>query len=135
MFFAYLVLRPALSSLDGEARSAVWQGVLRRFLLWVAAAIVVLFATGYAMIFVGWGGFGEAGLHIHLMHALALVMLAVFLALVHGPWGRFRRARAAEDAGAAAAALAGIRRLVATNLLLGLLTAAIGASGSWWTAP
>jgi len=134
MFFAYVVLRPALAAAAPEPRLATWHGVLRRFLLWVAAAIVTLFATGYVMIFAGWGGFAEVGPHVHLMHGLAVVMLAIFAALVHGPWRRFRRARAAGDASAAAAALGGIRRLVAINLALGLVTAVLGPSGRWWGA-
>jgi len=134
MFFAYLVLRPALAEQTAEVRLATWHGVFRRFFRWVAAALVALFATGYLMVFAGWGGFGEVGLHVHVMHGLALVMLAVFVALVHGPWGRFRRARQAGDAAGAAAALGGIRRLVALNLTLGLVTAVLGASGRWWGA-
>ena len=132
MFFAYLVLRPALAELAAEARLATWHGVFRRFFRWVTAALVVLFATGYLMIFRGWGGFGDVGLHVHLMHGLAVVMLAIFMALVHGPWARFRRARAAGDGAAAASALGGIRRLVAVNLALGLVTVVLGASGRWW---
>jgi len=134
MFFAYLVLRPALAELAAEVRLATWHGVFRRFFRWVAAALVALFATGYLMVFAGWGGFGDVGLHVHVMHGLAIVMLVIFVALVHGPWGRFRRAREAGDAGAAAAALGGIRRLVAVNLTLGLVTAVLGASGRWWGA-
>ena len=132
MFFAYLVLRPALAELAAESRLATWHGVFRRFFRWVALALVVLFATGYVMVFGGWGGFGEVGLHVHLMHALALVMLVIFAVIIAGPWARFRRARGANDAGAAAAALGGIRRLVAINLALGLATVVLGASGRWW---
>jgi len=135
MFFAYLVLRPALADATPAVRLATWHGVFHRFFRWVAAAVLVLFATGYAMVFGGWGGFGAVGVHVHLMHATALVMLAVFVALIHGPWGRFRRARAGGDDAAAAAALGGIRRLVAVNLTLGLVTAVLGAAGRWWPAP
>jgi uncharacterized membrane protein len=134
MFFAYVVLRPALAEFTAEVRLATWHGVFRRFFRWVTAALVALFATGYLLLFGGWGGFGDVGLHVHLMHGLALVMLAIFVALLHGPWARFRRARAASDAGAAAAALGRIRRLVALNLTLGLVTAVLGASGRWWGA-
>jgi uncharacterized membrane protein len=132
MFFAYVLLRPVLAERDGAERLAVWHGVFRRFFVWVAGAIVVLFATGYLLIFQGFGGFGGAGVHIHVMHLLGLVMALLFVWLIHGPWKRFRLARAASDPAAAATALGGIRRIVAANLALGLVTAAIGASGSWW---
>jgi uncharacterized membrane protein len=134
MFFAYLVLRPALAELGPSARLGVWRAVFSSFFRWVGASIVVLFATGYVMVFAGWGGFGDVGLHVHLMHGLALVMLAIFGALVHGPWRRLRTARAAGDDAAAGAALGGIRRLVAVNLALGLVTVVLGASGRWWGA-
>lgn len=135
MFFAYLVLRPALADLDPSSRLGVWRAVFKSFFRWVGTAILVLFATGYVMVFVGWGGFAEVGLHVHLMHGLALVMLAVFVALLHGPWRRFRAAKEAGDDAGAGAALGGIRRLVALNLTLGLVTVVLGASGRWWIAP
>ncbi len=135
MFFAYLVLRPALADVTAELRLGVWQGVFRRFFVWVALSIVTLFVTGYVMVFAGWGGFGGVGLHVHLMHGLALAMVVVFVMLVLGPWRRLRTARAAGEIAAAAAALGRIRRLVAINLSLGLVTAVLGASGRWWGAP
>ncbi len=132
MFFAYVLLRPVLASRDGAERLAVWHGVLKRFFAWVAGAVVVILATGYLLLFWGHGGFAGAGVHIHVMHLAGLVMALLFAALIHGPWKRFKQARAAEDATAAATALGGIRRIVAVNLALGLATAAIGASGDWW---
>ncbi len=134
MFFAYLVLRPALAAAAPQHRPATWHAVLRRFLRRVAAAIAALFVTGYVMIFAGRGGFAEVGLHVHLMHGLAVVMLTIFAALVHGPRGRFRRGRAAGAASAAARALGGIRRLVTINPAFGLVTAVLAAAGRWWGA-
>jgi uncharacterized membrane protein len=60
------------------------------------------------------------------------LMIALFLHLYFAPWRRLRRALAAGDYKAATVQLTQIRRIVATNLALGLITTAIGASGRYW---
>lgn len=132
MFFAYVVLRPSVGALATADRLALWERVLGRFFSWVIAAIAVLLLTGYAMLFWGFGGFASAGVHIHVMHLLGLIMVLLFFHLYFAPWRRFRRALAAGDQAAAGGQLGQIRRIVATNLALGLVTAAIGASGRYW---
>lgn len=132
MFFAYVVLRPSVGALAAADRLALWERVLGRFFSWVIAAIAVLLLTGYAMLFWGFGGFASAGVHIHVMHLLGLIMVLLFFHLYFAPWRRFRRALAAGDQAAAGGQLGQIRRIVATNLALGLVTAAIGASGRYW---
>jgi uncharacterized membrane protein len=59
-------------------------------------------------------------------------MMMLFLHLFFAPWKRFRRAIAAGDLAAAGKNLEQIRILVATNLILGLLTVIVGASGRYW---
>jgi uncharacterized membrane protein len=66
------------------------------------------------------------------MQAIGLLMIALFLHLYFAPWRRLRRALEAGEDPMAAAELAQIRRIVAINLTLGLITAAIGASGRYW---
>jgi uncharacterized membrane protein len=132
MFFAYLVLRRAVGTLDPRLRLELWRQVFRRFFPWVWLSIVALLASGYAMIFLALGGFAGAGMHVHVMQATGLVMMALFLHLYFAPWPRLRRALDAGDDQAATAQLTQIRRIVATNLALGLITIAIGASGRYW---
>jgi uncharacterized membrane protein len=129
MFFAYVVLRPAAGPLDPPVRLALWRRVLCGFFPWVWASLAVLLASGYAMLFLHFGGFARAGLHIHVMQATGILMMLLFAHLFFVPWRRFSRA---IDAGAlqdAAAALVQIRLIVAINLALGLVTVAVGASG------
>jgi uncharacterized membrane protein len=133
MFFAYVVLRQALGTIDPHARLDLWGQVLGRFFPWVWASIVALLASGYGMIFFGLGGFAEAGVHVHVMHAAGLLMMALFLHLYFAPWRRLKRALAQSDHGTAARQLTQIRWIVATNLVLGLITVAIGASGRYWS--
>ena len=92
----------------------------------------MLLLSGYALVFGVFGGFAAAGLHVHLMQALGIVMILLFLHLYFAPWKRFRAALAAGDNAAAAGQLNQIRILVTVNLVLGLITAAIGASGRYW---
>ena len=132
MFFALIVLRPASGALEPAARLALWRGVFERFFPWVFAAIALLLLSGFAMIFWVFGGFAGIGLHINLMMLIGIIMILIFLHLYFAPWKRFRVALAAGDNPAAAVQLNQIRILVTVNLILGLITAAIGSSGRYW---
>jgi uncharacterized membrane protein YfcA len=65
------------------------------------------------------------------MMTLGIVMAAIFLYVYFAPWRDFRRALAAADAARIQASLREIRWLVAINLILGLATGVIGASGPY----
>ena len=132
MFFALIVLRPASGPLDPGLRLHLWLRVFERFFPWIFAAVGLLLLSGYAMVFGVFGGFAAVGLHVHLMQALGIVMILLFLHLYFAPWKRFRGALAAGDNAAAAGQLNQIRIIVTVNLVLGLITAAIGASGRYW---
>jgi uncharacterized membrane protein len=128
MFFALLVLRPASGPLDPPARLALWRRVFAGFFPWVFAAVVLLLVTGFTLFL---GGYA-VGPHVHLMMGIGILMMLIFLHLYFAPWKRFRVALDAGDNAAAAAQLNQIRILVTINLILGLLTAAIGSSGRYW---
>jgi uncharacterized membrane protein len=132
MFFAYMCLRPAAGPLETRLRLALWQRVFGRFFPYVWASIAVLLTSGYAMLFLRFGGFAGAGLHIHVMQATGILMMLLFLHLYFAPWRRFSRAVATGNFDSAAVSLNQIRRIVAINLVLGLITIAAGASGRFW---
>jgi len=132
MFFAYMVLRPSAGPLEPEARLNLWHRVFRRFFPWVWASIAVLLASGYGMIFLYFGGFAGAGLYIHVMQGTGIVMILLFLHLFFVPWPRFSTAVESRHLPEAAKQLGQIRRVVAANLILGLLTIVVGASGRFW---
>lgn len=132
MFFAYVILRPSLQELEPPVRLGLWQGVFKRFFPWVWMSFLGLLASGYFMIFYGFGGFAGAGLHIHIMHLTGLIMIALFVFLYYVPWSAYRQLIDKKDYAAAAGRLATIRKIVGANLALGLLTVAIGASGRYW---
>ena len=72
MFFALVALRPATAPLDPAARLELWSRVLRRFFAWVFAAIVLLLASGYGMIFGVYAGFAGIGLHVNIMQGIGM---------------------------------------------------------------
>jgi uncharacterized membrane protein len=128
MFFALMILRPASGPLDPPLRLALWLRVFSGFFPWVFAAIVLLLISGFTLML---GGYA-VGPHVHLMMAIGILMMLIFLHLFFAPWKRFRVALAAGDNPAAAAQLNQIRILVTINLILGLITVAIGSSGRYW---
>jgi uncharacterized membrane protein len=132
MFFAYMVLRPSAGPLETEARLLLWHRVFSRFFPWVWASIVLLFATGYGMMFRYFGGFAGASLYVQIMQGIGILMMLLFLHLFFVPWRRFGDAVQRNDAPEAGRHLGQIRRVVAANLVLGLLTIIVGASGRFW---
>ncbi|KAF0117321.1 MAG: integral membrane protein [Rhodospirillaceae bacterium] len=129
MFFAHMVLRPAVIPLPPEERLALWGRVFRRFFFWVWLAIALLLVTGYALVFILFGSMAGAGLFIHLMNGIGLVMMGLYGVLFFGPYCGFRRALAAGDWSTAARQQGHIRRIVTINMLLGLLTVILATGG------
>ena len=132
MFFAYMVLRPSVGDYAPEQRLILWNRVLQRFFPWVWLAAIVLPVTGYAEIFVDFGGFANAGLYVHIMQGIGLVMIVLFLYLFAVPFQNLKETVADEDWPGAGKSLAVIRHIVGVNLILGLINVAIGASGRFW---
>lgn len=132
MFFAHQVLRPAAAMLEAGPRLELWSNVLGRFFAWVIAAIILLLASGYALVFGIYGGFHSIALYIQIMQGLGILMMLLFLHLYFAPWRRFRMAVARKDWAAGGRQLAQIRTIVTINLVLGLIVVAIGGSGRFW---
>lgn len=132
MFFAYLVLRPSLGHLEGPERLKIWAGVFPKFFSWVWVSALTLLITGYWQIFFDFGGVIGLALHIKLMMGFGILMIFIFFYLFFGPYEQFKKAIADQDWPQAAERLNSIRKIVLINLKLGIITAAIGASGRLW---
>ena len=128
MFFAYLVLRPALGPFDPPMRLSLWRRVFVRFFFWVWIAIILLLLTGYTMFL----RYGVTGIHVHMMQASGVLMIVLFLHLFFAPWKRYRTAIDVQDFATAGRQLDQIRMIVVLNLVLGILTVIIGGSGRYW---
>lgn len=118
MFFAYVVLRPSLTAIEAPQRMLLHTQVFRRFFLVIWHAMPLILLSGFAMLYLR-GGMANLPWQIHAMLALGLVMAAMFLAIVFGPYRQFRRT---TDRNRMARGIDSIRKLIGVNLILGLIT-------------
>lgn len=131
MFFAHLILRPAVLDLGLAERLDLMRRVFGRFFPWVLGCIATLLVTGYGVLLVGYrGGLGGGGGHVDIMQMTGLVMMVLFVQLFFGPWQGFRRALAEGNLEKAVGYQTRIRHIVIVNLVLGLVTVFIGTVGS-----
>ena len=129
MFVMHFAVRPAAAGLlPPPQRLPLLATVLGRFFFWVSIAIAAILASGIGLI-LGGGGFGNAHVSVHVMFVIGLVMMAIYLHIRLAPFQRLQRAVAAADWPTAARNLDTIRRLVLTNLVLGVATTAVATIG------
>ena len=126
MFLAYVAVRPAAAeTLEPPQRLRLWHGIFSRFFPWVWAAVILILGTGFAMM----GQLARVPAYVIAMTVIGVVMSTIFLHIYFAPFGRLKRAVAAEDWKTGAAALNQIRVLVGINLALGLINVAVAVLG------
>jgi len=131
MFFAYLCLRPvAATQLELSQRLPLWSETFQLFFVWVWVAVILLIVTGHSMI-AQLGGMASVGLHVHLMLASGYLMIGLFMHVFFVPYKRLKRTTAEHNWPEASRHLNQIRRIVAINLILGILIIAIAAAGRY----
>ncbi len=134
MFFAYMVLRPAaVDVLQPPERLRLWDNVFHRFFKWVWGAVGTILVTGLYMIY-QYGGMGHAPRFVHVMLALGLMVVGIYSFIFFVHYVRLNLHVSKERWKEAGETLAKIRKLVALNLSLGLVTvtvAAIGVAGGF----
>jgi uncharacterized membrane protein len=128
MSFAYFCLRPAAARLlQPPERLGLWAATFGSFFRMVAFAVLVILASGFAML--AETGFGVAPRGWYFMLSFGLVMAFVF-AYVYGVlYRRFAAHCMAATWPAAAEVLNAIRRLVAVNLVLSICAVASAVAG------
>ncbi|RKZ48179.1 MAG: hypothetical protein DRQ58_05060 [Gammaproteobacteria bacterium] len=132
MFFAYMALRPVAGNLlEPPVRLTLWVAVFKRFFVWVWIAIVTLLVSGLWMIFAELGGMANIGYHIHIMLALGIFMMLLFMHVFFGPYRRLQYAVIESNWETAGEKLNQIRVLIKTNLILGLLIITIATVGRY----
>ena len=123
MVFAHFALRPAaVAVLEPPQRLPLMALALGRFFRLVAAAVIVILATGVALL--ARVGMAQAPVGWHVMLTLGLVMAAVFAVIFVQLYPALTRAVAAREWPAAAGALNRIRVLVMVNMGLGFAAVA-----------
>ena len=133
MFFAYVVLRPAaVEALEPPLRLRLWDAVFRRFFHWVWGSVGALLASGFYMIYL-YGGMGHVELHVHIMLVLGLAMMLIFgyvFFALYVPLSLNVTNQRWKEAGEL---LGKIRKLIALNLMLGLLIVCEVVIGMAWS--
>lgn len=130
MFFAHLVLRPAATeTLEPPQRLRLLDAVFRRFFNWVWGAAGAILVTGFYLIYL-YGGIVHTARHVHIMLALGLAMMAIFGYMFFACYVPFSLHVAKRRWKEAGEILGRIRRLVALNLVLGLLIVIVVAIGA-----
>jgi uncharacterized membrane protein len=128
MVFAHFFLRPAVAQLEPAVRLRLMHDVLGRFFGAVLVASLLALVSGVWMIgrvakqAVQSGGSFQMPLAWTVMAVLGVVMVAIFMHIRFALYKRLARAVAASDGSAGVAALAQIRKWVAVNLSLGVVT-------------
>ena len=129
MFFAYVALRPAaVEVLEPPQRLSLWDAVLRRFFSWVWGAVSILMVSGLYMIYL-YGGLAHVARHIHIMLFIGLTMMVIYGYVYFACYVPFSLHVAKQRWKEAGEILAKIRRLIAVNLSLGLLTVCVAVIG------
>lgn len=129
MFFAWMILRPAaVAKLQTPERLSLWLEVFRRFFLWVWIAVLVLPVSGMGMLHLRFAGFEAAPRYVQIMMGLYLVMLALFLRIQVLQLPQLKQAIETQQWPLGGEVLARIRRLVGSNLLVGMALVAIAAA-------
>ncbi len=130
MFFAYMALRPAAGDMAPAERLGLWRRTLDNFFPWVWGSIAALLGSGYGLI-IAFPGLAD-GIHVHIMQLLGWIMILIFCHVYFSPYRRLRAALDGGDVETAANKLGQIRLMFGANLILGLITILIGATGRFW---
>lgn len=126
MFFAYMALRPvAAERLEPPQRLSLWEGVFSKFFPWVWISAALILASGLYMMAM----LGKPPVHVAIMFVLGIIMMLLFAHVFFAPFKRLKRAVAVQDWPAGGAALGQIRKLIAINLSLGILTVTVATLG------
>jgi len=130
MFFAYVVLRPAaVEVFEPQHRLRIWNPVFRRFFVWVWSAIAVLLLSGFYMIYL-YGGFTYIPVYVHAMLTMGILMIAIYTYVYFVCYKPFSLHVVNQDWKEAGELLGKIRKLIAANLGLGLLTVCVAVLGA-----
>ena len=129
MFFAHSSLRPAsIEILEPPLRLRLWQATFQRFFKWVWLAILLILASGFWMFFL----YPTPPLFIHFMTGIGSLMMLIYVYIFFFPYKNLKQAVINENWKEGANALAKIRMMVGTNLILGIVTTVIAIAGKYY---
>ncbi|WP_404385741.1 hypothetical protein [Caenispirillum salinarum] len=131
LFLLLVVLRPALLAVEPAERMTLWARILPRAFTvsWVSAALALV--TGFGLTFSLYGGFAVAGMHVHLMAGLGLLMTGVLIWTYFRPLKRFELAEESADVPGAERALGAVLAWQWVTLAMGAAALVIGGVGAY----
>ncbi|MBL3600338.1 MAG: hypothetical protein JMN25_10780 [gamma proteobacterium endosymbiont of Lamellibrachia anaximandri] len=130
MFFAHMALRPAVAQLlEPPQRLPLMLKVFDGFFPWVWLSVVLILVTGSWLLFSVFDG--EAATSVWFMTVVGTLMAAIFVFVYVVPYRRMSEALQAGELPKAGAAMALIRRLIGTNLILGLSVTTLAVAGKY----
>lgn len=129
MFFSYFVLRiVAAEILQTPERLRLWNGVFRRFFNWVWSSIGMIFITGLYMVYQQ-GGALRVSHAIQTMLLLGILMAGVFVYVFFACYVPLSLHVDKERWQEAGVLMVKTRKLIAMNLVLGLVTLSVAKLG------
>jgi uncharacterized membrane protein len=131
LFFASVVFQPIARGLEVETASSLWQQVLSRFFAWAWVSMLLILATGIAMVFLKFGGFSGIPMIHRGNMAIGIPAIALFGYVFFGPWRQYRRTMSRRDWTAAQRAITRVRVVMAIILVLGLVASVVSAVGRY----
>lgn len=132
LFFALVVLRPVLSAMEAKERRAMWGRVLPGAFATAWIMVVVLFVTGYGVLYFGYEGLASAGAHVRIMEWVGNFMFLLFGWMYFRPFKSFMRALADKNEERQALEMIRLKNANSLLLALGLIVTALGATGYFW---
>ncbi len=130
MFFAHMALRPAAAQLlDPPQRLPLLLKVFDGFFPWVWLAVILILVTGSWVLFSVFDGVATTS--VWIMTLVGTLMAAIFVFIYAVPYHRMSEALQAGELPKAGEAMALIRKLIGTNLILGLSVTALAVAGKY----
>ncbi|MCU7943719.1 MAG: CopD family protein [Candidatus Thiodiazotropha sp. (ex Cardiolucina cf. quadrata)] len=130
MFFAHMVLRPALNdSLEAPQRLSLLLRVFDGFFPWVWVAVIAILASGFWMLFMLYED--NIGLWLGFMTVVGILMSAIFVFIYVIPYKQIRVARKEDDKPKLVEAVSLIRQLILINLTFGMLVTVVAVVGKY----
>lgn len=130
MFFAHMALRPAVSELLQPAqRLPLMLQVFKGFFPWVWVSVILILGSGFWVLF--YLHQGETPASQWFMAIIGTLMAVIFAYIYLIPFQRMAAALSEDALPKAGTAMILIRRLIGTNLILGLLVSAVAVMGKY----
>jgi uncharacterized membrane protein len=135
LFLLCVLFYPGAQRLESATALSLWHRILSRFFVWAWISMLLILASGIAMIFLAFGGFsGVPSIHRWNM-LLGIPAIALFGYLYFVPWRHFRHAMSNHDRMVAEKSIRQARTIMVIILTLGLVASVVSVAGRYYIEP